>query len=324
MAVRRYQGGGPVTDDFAPRAWPAVPPAPDLSLGSGQSAPGFSFAPRAQLVPTAPGIAPASYSTLDQARTGIGQELQNPETRRLLAASTYAEVGDQPQMQQAYMESVINRAVASQRSLSSTLRSSYYPAATRNQLGRTFTADQMGPYNQLIDSVLGGSNVSNLATGNESGKVRSGGAAVVYPEGATHTSPGERFIAENDYTDWRNQMLGTLAPQHFQTGGPVTKEPEPSPAEKAALQQAGQYAGTRDVLTPENAPQYGLDPSKGFIARGTPSPPPAPNASQATWNPLPILKQILETRVPGVPPLYQGSEPAPSEYPPWNPLPILK
>lgn len=40
---------------------------------------------------------------------------------------------------------------------------------------------------------------------------------------------------------------------------------EPPPAEGAALQQAGQYAGTRDVLTPANAPDYGLDPTRGFI-----------------------------------------------------------
>ena len=62
----------------------------------------------------------------------------------------------------------------------------------------------------------------------------------------------------------RSATLPPPAPgvKRYQRGGPVEDD---SPAEKAALQTAGQYAGTRDVLTPENAPAYGLDPSKGYI-----------------------------------------------------------
>ena len=54
---------------------------------------------------------------------------------------------------------------------------------------------------------------------------------------------------------------------------PAPAAPPPPPTEQqtgAALQQAGQYASTpyattTQALTRENAPQYGLDPSKGYI-----------------------------------------------------------
>jgi len=130
-------------------------------------------------------------------------------------ASTEAEVGDQPQAQQAYMESVMNRASARGQSLRSVLLDpGYYPASTKNRLSSKMTQEQINRYNPLIDKVLQGSNVSNLATGNESGRVRSGGAEITF-----NPRTGERFVAENDYVDWRNNLLAT---GNYQEGGLVT------------------------------------------------------------------------------------------------------
>jgi hypothetical protein len=165
--------------------------------------------PPAAPAPTFLSPATGSYEPLQgdaglkNTRAGITQELQNdPETRRLLMASTAAEVGGQgSQAQQAYIESVFNRANAQGSSLKSVLLDPhYYPEATRSKLGATLSQDQQQQYQKVIDLVTGGSNISNMATGNESGDVHSGGAQVTYSAG------GERFVAENWTTDWRNLM----------------------------------------------------------------------------------------------------------------------
>jgi hypothetical protein len=154
--------------------------------------------------------------SLQKLREGVGKQLENPETRRLLMASTAAEVGGQgKQAEQAYMESVVNRSIATGTPLSSLLRSKYYPKSTTDKLGRTFSANQQAGYNETIGSVLGGSNVSSLATGNESGRVRSGGAQVTF-----NPRTGERFVAENWTTGWRNKQLAAMRGE--QPGGTKT------------------------------------------------------------------------------------------------------
>src|ERR1700757_3709019 len=87
-------------------------------------------------------------------------------------------------------------------------------------------------------------------------------------------TPGEYVLKRDAVRRIGVRTLNQLN-QGYQQGGEVT------PAEAQALQTAGQYAGTREVLTPQNAPSYGLDPAQGFIARGTPiapSQPPPPAA----------------------------------------------
>jgi hypothetical protein len=148
-----------------------------------------------------------TYDSLANARQQFGQELQNPVMRQLLMASTHAEVGGQgASAEQAYMESVMNRANAEGRSLQSVLLDTkYYPGSTISRLGRTFNQAEQDHHNATITSVLGGSNLSNLATGNESGSVRSGGAPITF-----NPQTGERFIAENWTRDWRQRQAATL------------------------------------------------------------------------------------------------------------------
>jgi hypothetical protein len=153
--------------------------------------------------PLGPGV---DSSNLAEQRKRIGEELKNdPDTKRLLAASTNAEVGGQgPEAEHAYIESVTNRALSRNQSLKDTLRDPhYYPARTKNMLD-----DKVGPADQKrIDNttgkVLAGSNVTNYGTGNESGNVRSGGAQVTRDFGPRR----ERFIRENDDLDWVNKQL---------------------------------------------------------------------------------------------------------------------
>jgi hypothetical protein len=148
------------------------------------------------------------YQSLAQARSGYAAELADPETRRLLMASTDAEVGGQgPEAQQAYMESVINRAAAKNTSLRSVLLDPhYYPTETKNKLGAQMSQAKIAQYNPLIQQVLNGSNVSNLGTGNESGPKRIG----TPPPPIVYSAGGERFVAESGTEDWRQSLLATL------------------------------------------------------------------------------------------------------------------
>lgn len=135
---------------------------------------------RIAVVPTPVSPNAPTIGSLGTVRARIAQELQtNPDLRRKLMASTYAEVGDQGSTaMQAYMESVMNRASARNQSLDHTISDpNYYPRTTLSKLNRTKFSKSLDP---LIEQVLAGSNVAKYATGNESGSVHSGGAPVVF------------------------------------------------------------------------------------------------------------------------------------------------
>jgi hypothetical protein len=199
-------------DDTKP---PAAPP-PAAPPGTQPSA-----------TPVNPPKPPASstgvphYTVLAQARARIGQELNDPGVRRLLMASGQAETGGQgSKALQAYFESVINRATARNHTLVDELTNKYYPyypAATINRLGATFSPDAQAKTNAIIDDVLAGSNISNLATGNESGKNICFGqcVAITFDPGT-----GERFVLERGYqahpdSIWRDTVQGQLGQPEY-------------------------------------------------------------------------------------------------------------
>lgn len=182
--------------------------------------------------------APA-FSSLAQSRSGFAQELQNPENRRLLIASIRAEVGDQgTEARLGYAESVMNRALASNRNLQNTIidpynprtGTGYYPDSTMRQLNSSVNKKEYAEYNPIIDKALGGSNISNLATGNESGRLHS--MPVTYDPGS-----GERFVDEKKYSNWRAQTqqgLGSTNP--------------PAPPQIPPVQQMVQNPGSPQVM----------------------------------------------------------------------------
>jgi hypothetical protein len=147
----------------------------------------------------------AGSSSLAEQRKRIGEELKDPETRRLLAASTNAEVGGQgSEAEHAYIESVTNRALSRNKSLKETLRDPhYYPETTKNKLDNRVSASDQARIDETTGKVLAGSNVTNYGTGNESGSVRSGGAQVTRDFGPRR----ERFIRENADLKWVNKQL---------------------------------------------------------------------------------------------------------------------
>jgi len=71
---------------------------------------------------------------LPTARVGFGQELQDPAVKARLAALTQAEVGGQgPVAQQAFIETIMNRAAARGQTLAQTMIGDYFPAVTHQR-----------------------------------------------------------------------------------------------------------------------------------------------------------------------------------------------
>jgi hypothetical protein len=160
-------------------------------------------------------------NNLAMIRGRFAQEMQqNPDLRRKFMASINAEVGSQgAPAQQAYAETVLNRAASRGLSLDATISSrKYYPDLTTSQLGATMSQAQQDQFNPIINNALSGSNVTNLATGNESGKLRT------LP--VTYASGGERFGIESADKRWV-QGMGRIAQQ------------TPSPAPTPTLPQIG-------------------------------------------------------------------------------------
>jgi hypothetical protein len=193
-----------------------------------------------------PAPAPAVRSTQPLAwRDRFRWELSNPETRDRLAAYTQAEVGGQGQQaQQAFMEETLNRARARGQSIPEVLSGSYFPWITHARARSPLTDQQRGYYAPLIESVLGGSNITNFATGNASGSVGFAGG----PQTAKYG--GERFGREGPDLRW------VRAAEAAERGAPV--QPENPPVQPSQTLMGGLRA---------------FMPNVASIASGQPAPP---------------------------------------------------
>jgi hypothetical protein len=184
------------------RALPAAKVAADLA----------QMRAGAPVTPPAPGGGQPSVGgvkVLVGVRSRFATEVKDPEIRRLIAASADAEVGGQgSKAEQYYIETVFNRAASRDKSLESTVRDDkYYPASTRNKLGRAVGSRAQALVDGIIANIMAGANESNFATGNESGRVHSGGAPVTRDLG-----PGkERFVRELPDLGWVKKMEAAAA-----------------------------------------------------------------------------------------------------------------
>lgn len=173
---------------------------------------------------------------LQQRRQRFSDELSDPRVRARLMALTDAEVGGQGvQAQQAFIETLLNRADARSRSLWDTMHGSYFPEITHRRAAARTGDQRLEPkYGGVIADVGGGSNISSYATGNASGTVGFAGGPQTFAAG------GERFGIEGPDRRWAAEVR--RAPQPL----PVSFNPQ------AATMQAG---GVTTSVAP-------LDPSK--------------------------------------------------------------
>jgi hypothetical protein len=165
---------------------------------------------------------PTRLGGLVDSRARYAQEMSDhPELRGKVMAITDAEVGDDnPQAKRALIETIFNRAAARGMSLSATLASRHNPKTgagywaqeswdKANAMSAQDIQDRLSPtLNPMIDRALGGSNVSNLSTGNQSPPVKSGGAPISFDPKGKHRNT---FVIENRDAKWVAGMKKTQA-----------------------------------------------------------------------------------------------------------------
>lgn len=199
-------------------------------------------------------------------RSSFYPELSNPNIRNGLFALTNAEVGSQgPLAQQAFMESVFNRASARGQSLADTIYDrNYFPKTTFDRMGGKLPEQTSGVYGSLLNDVMGGSNVAAYGTGNASGTVGFAGG----PQTAAYG--GERYGIEGKDRDWArraaqlpNEGLNEVGPNGLQPLHPEiyasTAQSSPSPS---APVTTGSLPGQRPMDTPSLA-----TPPPGLLSR---------------------------------------------------------
>ena len=178
------------------------------------------------------GGTPAFTTIGNLGRTRFLDELANPAVRDRLIAYTRSEVGGQgPQAQQAFMESIFNRAVARNQPLAKTLSGDYFPAVTHQRAMRPVSDAERAAYTPLVSDVLGGSNVAKYATGNASGTVGFAGG----PQTAAYG--GERYGGEGPDKGWWTRV-GAEGP----SGGSVGYTGAGTHADPAPREAAGTTA----------------------------------------------------------------------------------
>jgi len=152
------------------------------------------------------GPVPAPASEPDQAladdRRKFAEEMKDPAVAARFAAFVESEVGSQgPKAQQAFVESIMNRASSRGQTLRQTLDGPYFPGTTharaRSLARDPRIADKYGP---MFGAAMGGSNISGFATGNGSLGVKFGGG----PQ--TSSYGGEDYGIEKADIGWARRM----------------------------------------------------------------------------------------------------------------------
>lgn len=167
--------------------------------------------------PFVPTISTASLPALADARKQFSEELKDPAVAARLAAYAEAEVGSQgAEAQQAFIESIMNRAAARGQTLAQTLSGSYFPGVTHRRAAQLMSDPRViAKYRGMVAAVLGGSNISRFATGNASGTVGFAGG----PKTASYG--GENYGIEGPDMPWVKRMQAITQ---------KSEPPEPMPA----------------------------------------------------------------------------------------------
>jgi hypothetical protein len=131
--------------------------------------------------PTSAASGSWSSALSDERTSKFGQELKSAAVRDKLMAYTEAEVGrGGADSQQAFIESILNRASARGQTIAKTLSGGYFDPATPRRAAGGVSEETRNAYAPMIESAMGGSNISSFATGNASGDVRFGGGPTTY------------------------------------------------------------------------------------------------------------------------------------------------
>lgn len=141
----------------------------------------------------------SSFQILADQRARFAHEMEaDPNVRDRLYSLTHREVGGQgADAQHAFIESLMNRAVARDQTLKRAMSHDYYP-------GRSLRYSPGKDYSSALNASLGGSNRTHLATGNASEDVGFGGGPTTYRSG------GDRFGIEVADVGWARSTASAL------------------------------------------------------------------------------------------------------------------
>jgi hypothetical protein len=183
-------------------------------------------------IPGSYGSAPENLQNLEslkEIRAAQAKEMQDPKIKSAVFSRMEIEVGSQgPKAQQAWLESLYNRAASRRLSLydavSNTNKHRYYPLkddSRWSRMTRQGSKKLNEKYTTINDSVIGGSNISKFATGNASAMVGFGqgpakriGNKIVAP-GQTADFGGERFGVEAPDKKWAARMTDLAKQESF-------------------------------------------------------------------------------------------------------------
>ena len=115
-----------------------------------------------------PGAPTGPLSLRDQRMNKYGAALADPAMREKFLSYVNAETGGQGGVaQQAFIETILNRGMARGETLSQVLNNrKYFPDRTRNVAAQGLKENERNAMSPLLENVMGGSNISNFATGN--------------------------------------------------------------------------------------------------------------------------------------------------------------
>jgi tape measure domain-containing protein len=197
-------------------------------------------------------LSPSSaVQSLLSARAMFSNELANPATLNKLFAMTEAEVGGQgSQAQQAFMETIFNRASARGMTLDQVLSDrKYFPQSTFDAASRVDPAAMAQKYGGIYGQVRYGSNVSGFATDNGSLDPRTGRIPGLSDAVSYKTINGETFMVPKGDQGWAQAMAG-------QTGVP-TAYPTPAPRPEIPT---GLQPGAAGLTSVRPMDPYRVDP----------------------------------------------------------------
>jgi hypothetical protein len=248
--------------DFQPHE--AAPAGPAIDFQPHEAAPGIDFQPP----PGDPGLA--------QIRASYAHELNDPELIGRVYSLTHREVGSQgPEAQQAFLETVFNRAAARGKTLRETVSDPhYYPGVSLRPA--SLSPEEFDRYQQLALNVAqGGSNISGYATGNASGRVGFAGGPQTFRAG------GERFGIEGPDRHW--VPYGTpVMPAEAVSGGLASAPSGEQIRQMIGEQPEAALGASRGAIPIYRPPKFYTPPKfpKGLVApQAAPS---DPNAAVAT------------------------------------------
>lgn len=247
-------GGGPGIGGGATLPW------------AGTVAPGAGGAYEGKSVMTPPGWGPGGSGQpwgttggggegqaafLTQHRAALMEELQDPAKRNALMGLAQAEVGDNPQAQQAFVEQTLDRWAARGQTVSQGIASPYFGDNPRYRQPSQQTQAQFGG---ILDRARAGSAMFPGATGNASGSVLAGhvrrGQAVGF-------IGGEGFINEPNAADeaFRRRLQQASGTRGGALANPMGSASTPGTGGglggPEALGIARQYLGADEIRDPQ-------------------------------------------------------------------------